>query len=160
MTQLGYYSRNRFEVYEPRTYITSSYYGNLGYAFPTALGAKVAQPDKAVVAISGDGGFMFNVQELSTAVRHKINLVTVLFNDNAYGNVMRDQVNMFDGREYGAQLTNPDFIKLAESFGVNAIRVENGAEELKSAIISSLKLDQPTLIEVPVGEMPNPFRHY
>ena len=160
MTQLGYYSRNRFEVYEPRTYITSSYYGNLGYAFPTALGAKVAQPDKAVVAISGDGGFMFNVQELSTAVRHNINLVTVLFNDNAYGNVMRDQVNMFDGREYGAQLTNPDFIKLAESFGVNAIRVENGAEELKSAIISALKLDQPTLIEVPVGEMPNPFRHY
>ena len=58
------------------------------------------------------------------------------------------------------QLTNPDFIKLAESFGVNAIRVENGAEELKSAIISALKLDQPTLIEVPVGEMPNPFRHY
>ena len=103
---------------------------------------------------------MFNVQELSTAVRHNINLVTVLFNDNAYGNVMRDQVNMFDGREYGAQLTNPDFIKLAESFGVNAIRVENGAEELKSAIISALKLDQPTLIEVPVGEMPNPFRHY
>ena len=160
MTQLGYYSRNRFEVYEPRTYITSSYYGNLGYAFPTALGAKVAQPDKAVVAISGDGGFMFNVQELATAVRHNINVVTVLFNDNAYGNVMRDQVNMFDGREYGARVTNPDFIKLAESFGVNAIRVENGAEELKAAITTALQIDQPTLIEVPVGEMPNPFRHY
>lgn len=160
MTQLGYYSRNRFEVYEPRTYITSSYYGNLGYAFPTALGAKVAQPDKAVVAVSGDGGFMFNVQELSTAVRHNINVVTVLFNDNAYGNVMRDQVNMFDGREYGAKVTNPDFIKLAESFGVNAIRVENGAEELKAAITAALQIDQPTLIEVPVGEMPNPFRHY
>ena len=93
MTQIGYYSRNKYEVYEPGTYLTSSYYGNLGCAYPTALGAKVAKPDKAVVAVSGDGGFMFNVQELSTAVRHKINAVALVFNDNAFGNVMRDQVN-------------------------------------------------------------------
>ena len=84
MTQIGYYSRNRYEVYEPRTYITSSYYGNLGYAYPTALGAKVAKPDKSVVAVSGDGGFMFNVQELATAVQHDINVVVVVFNDNAF----------------------------------------------------------------------------
>jgi len=161
MTQLGYYSRNRYEVYEPRTYITSSYYGNLGFAYPTALGAKVAQPDKAVIAISGDGGFMFNVQELSTAVRHKINVVLVLFNDNAYGNVMRDQINMFDGREYGAQVTNPDFMKLAEAFGVNGTRIENQSPEaLESAIIEAIKHDGPSIIEVPVGPMPNPFRYY
>ena len=113
MTQIGYYSRNRYEVYEPRTYVTSGYYGNLGYAYPTALGAKVAQPDKAVVAVSGDGGFMFNVQELSTAAKHNINVVLVVFNDNAYGNVMRDQVYMFEGRESGAQLDNPEFMKLS-----------------------------------------------
>ena len=68
MTQIGYYSRVNYPVYEPRTYLTSSYYGNLGYAYPVALGAKVAMPDKAVVAISGDGGFMFASQEMSTAV--------------------------------------------------------------------------------------------
>tara|TARA_Y100001960_G_scaffold129552_1_gene137866 strand:+ start:1372 stop:2985 length:1614 start_codon:yes stop_codon:yes gene_type:complete len=160
MTQIGYYSRNRYEVYEPRTYVTSGYYGNLGYAYPTALGAKVAQPDKAVVAVSGDGGFMFNVQELSTAAKHNINVVLVLFNDNAYGNVMRDQVNMFDGREYGAQLNNPDFMKLSEAFGVRAVRVEGGADELESAIREAIGIEAPSLIEVPVGPMPNPFREY
>ncbi len=160
MTQIGYYSRNKFEVYEPRTYITSSYYGNLGYAYPTALGAKVAQPDKAVVAVCGDGGFMFNVQELATAAKHHINVVAVVFNDSAYGNVMRDQVNMFDGREYGAEVHNPDFMKLAEAFGVRGVRVEGGAPELGKAVQESLSIEAPTLIEVPVGPMPNPFRDY
>ena len=160
MTQIGYYSRNKYEVYEPRTYITSSYYGNLGYAYPTALGAKVAQPEKAVVAVCGDGGFMFNVQELATAAKHNINVVAVVFNDNAYGNVMRDQVNMFEGREYGAEVHNPDFMKLAEAFGVRGVRVEGGASELAKAVKESLNIAAPTLIEVPVGPMPNPFRDY
>ena len=160
MTQIGYYSRNKYEVYEPRTYITSSYYGNLGYAYPTALGAKVAQPDKAVVAVCGDGGFMFNVQELATAAKHHINVVAIVFNDNAYGNVMRDQVNMFDGRDYGAEVHNPDFMKLAEAFGVRGVRVEGGASELEQAVQESLNIEAPTLIEVPVGPMPNPFRDY
>jgi len=160
MTQIGYYSRNKFEVYEPRTYITSSYYGNLGYAYPTALGAKVAQPDKAVVVVCGDGGFMFNVQELATAAKHQINVVAVVFNDNAYGNVMRDQINMFNGREYGAEVHNPDFMKLAEAFGVRGVRVEGGALELGKAVQESLSIEAPTLIEVPVGPMPNPFRDY
>ena len=77
MTQIGYYSRNNFPIYEPRTYLTSSYYGNLGFAYPTALGAKVAQPDKAVVSISGDGGFLLHSQELATAAKHAINPVLV-----------------------------------------------------------------------------------
>ena len=160
MTQIGYYSRNKYEVYEPRTYITSSYYGNLGYAYPTALGAKVAQPNKAVVAVCGDGGFMFNVQELATAAKHNINVVAVVFNDNAFGNVMRDQVNMFDGREYGAEVQNPDFMKLAEAFGVRGVRVEGSAADLAKAVKESLSIEAPTLIEVPVGPMPNPFRNY
>ena len=87
MTQVGYYSRTRFPVYEPNTYLTSSYFGNLGFAYPCALGAKVACPDKAVVAVSGDGGFMYNVQELATAVMYGINAVVVVFNDSAFGNV-------------------------------------------------------------------------
>ena len=161
MTQIGYYSRNKYEVYEPRTYLTSSYYGNLGFAYPTALGAKVARPDKPVVAVSGDGGFMFNVQELSTAVHHKINAIVVVFNDNAFGNVMRDQVNMFDGREYGAIVHNPDFMKLADAFGARGVRIEDGdPESLEKELSSSINIEAPTIIEVPVGEMPNPFRDY
>ena len=156
MTQLGYYSRAFYPVYHPRTFLTSSYFGNLGYAYPVALGAKVAQPDKAVVAISGDGGFLFNSQELATAVQHKINAVVIVFNDNAYGNVMRDQVNRFDGRVYGAELHNPDFVKLAEAYGARGVRA-NGPKELESSLREALATDAPTLIEVPVEMMPTPF---
>jgi acetolactate synthase-1/2/3 large subunit len=156
MTQLGYYSRAYFPVYEPRTFITSSYSGNLGYAYPTALGAKVAQPDRPVVALCGDGGFLFNSQELATAVQHGINAIAVVFNDNAYGNVLRDQVNQFNGRAVGAELHNPDFVKLAEAYGVRAARAE-GPEALESALRDALAADAPSLIEVPVGMMPTPF---
>ena len=155
MTQVGYYCRAFFPVYEPRTFLTSSYAGNLGYAFPVALGAKVAQPDKAVVAVSGDGGFLFNSQELATAVQYGINVVVVVFNDNAYGNVLRDQVNRFEGRVYGAALHNPDFVKLAEAYGARGVRVD--ANRLGPALEEALNVDAPTLIEVPVQGMPTPF---
>jgi acetolactate synthase-1/2/3 large subunit len=156
MTQLGYYARAFWPTYEPRTFITSSYSGNLGYAYPTALGAKVAQPDRPVVALCGDGGFLFNSQELATAVQHGINAIAVVFNDNAYGNVLRDQVNQFNGRAVGAELHNPDFVKLAEAYGVRAARAE-GPEALESALRDALAADAPSLIEVPVGMMPTPF---
>ena len=156
MTQIGYYCRSFYPVYQPRTFITSSYAGNLGYAFPVALGAKVAQPDKAVVAVSGDGGFLFNSQELATAVQYGINVVVVVFNDNAYGNVLRDQVNRFAGRIYGADLHNPDFVKLAAAYGARGVRAE-GAEQLAAALQEALSVDAPTLIEVPVPPMPTPF---
>src|SRR5438552_15368105 len=90
MTQIGYYARPFWPVYEPRTYLTSSYSGNLGFAFPTALGAKVARPDRPVVAVCGDGGFLFNAQELATAVRYGISVVVVLFTDDASGTAGRD----------------------------------------------------------------------
>jgi len=156
MTQLGYYSRAHYPVYEPRTFITSSYSGNLGYAYPTGLGAKVAQPDKAVVVLSGDGGFMFNSQEMATAVQHNINAVVVVFNDNAFGNVKRDQMNQFNGRTIGADLHNPDFVKLAEAYGAKGF-LANGPAELESTLKQALTLDSPVLIEVPVGPMPSPF---
>ena len=156
MTQIGYYSRVFYPVYTPGTYLTSSYFGNLGFAFPTALGAKVALPDRAVVAVSGDGGFLFNSQELSTAVQYGINAVVVVFNDNAFGNVLRDQTTRFNGRTIGAKLHNPDFVKLAEAYGARGVRAE-GAEQLESALREALTIEAPTLIEVPVGMMKSPW---
>ena len=156
VTQVGYYSTARYPVYTPRTYISSSYFVNLGFAYPTALGAKVARPDKAVVAVSGDGGFLFNSQELATAVQYGINAVVVVFNDNAYGNVFRDQTNRFTGRTIGSELHNPDFVKLAEAYGARGIKAE-GPEQLESKLREALAIEAPTLIEVPVGMMPPPF---
>ena len=156
-TQVGYWSSNGFPVYEPRTYLTSGYQGTLGYGFATALGAQVGNPDKRVVSINGDGGFMYNVQELSTAVLHKIPLTTVVFNDNAYGNVKRIQQENYRGRTIASDLLNPDFVKLAESFGMLGLRTET-PEGLKDAIEEAFKHDGPALIEVPVGPMPNPSR--
>lgn len=156
MTQVGYYSRLFYPVETPGTYLTSSYFGNLGYAWPTALGAKVAQPDRAVVCVSGDGGFLFNSQELATAVQHRINAVAVVFNDNAYGNVMRDQIDRFDGRVVGAQLHNPDFVKLAEAYGARGVRADD-APALERALREALDTDLPTLIEVPIGPVQSPL---
>ncbi|MBL4599385.1 MAG: hypothetical protein JKX93_10485, partial [Rhizobiaceae bacterium] len=134
----------------------------LGFGFNTALGVKVANPDKAVVSISGDGGFMFGVQELATAVQHKINVVAIVFNNNAYGNVLRDQQTAYDGRILGSELVNPDFVKLAESFGVTATRVDNAAA-LKTALATALDADEPRLIEVTIERgsetPPWPFLH-
>src|SRR5207253_3730108 len=127
MTQIGYYSRPFWPVYRPRTYLTSSYSGNLGFEVPTALGVKVARPERPVIAITGDGGFMYNSQELSTAVREKINAVIVLFNDEAYGNVARDLDESWGGA-HGAAVTNPDFMKLADAYGVVGLRASKPTE--------------------------------
>jgi acetolactate synthase-1/2/3 large subunit len=157
MTQLGYYGRLYYPVYQPGTYLNSSYFGNLGFAWPTALGAKVAQPDRPVVALSGDGGFLFNSQELASAVQHGINAIAVVFNDNAYGNVLRDQHDRYgEHREIGSRLHNPDFVKLAEAYGARGVRADS-PEKLESALREAIAIDAPTLIEVPVGPMPSPF---
>ena len=157
MTQIGYYSRTGYPVNLPRTHITSSYYGNLGYAYPTALGAKVGRPDLPVLAVSGDGGFLFNSQEMATAKQFNINATVVVFNDNAYGNVMRDQKLTFDGRVYGSELENPDFEKLAEAYGINYFKA-NSPDELNEYTKKSFNIEQPTFIEVPVGPMPKPWK--
>jgi acetolactate synthase I/II/III large subunit len=154
MTQIGYYSRPFWPVFRPRTYINSSYSGNLGFEYPTALGAKVACPDRPVVAICGDGGFMYNVQELSTAVKYGINVVAVVFNDEAYGNVSRDLDEAWGGT-WEAGFRNPDFMKLADAFGVAGIRVEKPTE-VGEAVKKALALNRPALIEVKVGRMPRP----
>jgi len=154
MTQIGYYSRPGWPVYHPRTYLSSSYSGNLGYAFPVALGAKVGRPDRPVVSVSGDGGFLYNAQELATAVRHKINVIAVVFNDNSFGNVARDLDEAWGG-EFGAALHNPDFMKLADAFGVRGMRAKEPLE-VGRLVRAAIDMDQPVLIEVPVVRMPRP----
>lgn len=154
MTQVGYYSRPAWPVYHPRTYISSSYSGNLGFEYPTALGAKVAQPDRPVVSVSGDGGFLYNAQEMSTAVNYKINAVHVVFNDNAFGNVARDLDEAWGGH-YGSMLHNPDFMKLADAFGVHGVRAKDPLE-VGRLVADAVQLDRPVLIEVPVSRMPRP----
>lgn len=158
LSQVGFASWYGFPIYQPRTFITSGYQGTLGSGFPTALGAKVAHPDRPVVAITGDGGFMFGVQELATAVQFKIGVVTLVFNNNAYGNVRRDQRERFGGRVVGSDLLNPDFVKLAESFGVGAARVTSPGA-FRPALERALADGGPALIviEVPTDSETTPW---
>ena len=155
MTQIGYYSRPFWPTYGGRTYLTSSYSGNLGFEYPVALGAKVACPTRPVIAVIGDGGFMYNVQELATAVQQKINVIAVVFNDNAFGNVARD-LDEWWGGAYGAALHNPDFMKLADAFGVHGMRAKEPTQ-VGALVRDAIQLDRPVLIEVPVGRMPTPI---
>jgi acetolactate synthase I/II/III large subunit len=150
ISQVGFASYFGFPVYEPRTFVTCGYQGTLGFGFPTALGVKVGNPEKPVVSITGDGGFMFGVQELAAAVQHDINLVTVLFNNNSFGNVLRDQQTKFRG-PLGSELRNPDFVKLAESFGAHGWRART-PEELRGLLERGFAQRGPVLIEVPVPQ--------
>jgi acetolactate synthase-1/2/3 large subunit len=156
MNQMGYYSRNYWPTYAPRSYLTSSSLATLGAAWPVALGAALGAPDRPVVAVCGDGGFLYNAQELATAVQYNIPTIVVLFNDNAYGNVMRAQEEQFDGRVIGTRLHNPDFVHFAQSFGVWARRAKD-ANELGDALRLALAARRPALIEVPVGPMQREF---
>lgn len=156
LTQIGYVSRLSFPIYRSRTFLTPGYQGTLGWGFATALGAKAALPAKAVVAISGDGGFMFNVQELATAVQHNIPVVVVLMNDGAFGNVLRTQSEDFGNRLIATDLRNPDFVKLAESFGALGLRAKT-PQDLRKALRQAFEAGRPTVIEVPVGSMPSPW---
>jgi acetolactate synthase-1/2/3 large subunit len=156
LTQVAYASRLLYEARHPRTFITSGYQGTLGWGVATGLGVKHALGDVPVVSINGDGGLMFTVQELATAVRHRIALVTVVFNDAAYGNVRYMQRNMHGNRTIASDLANPDFVKLGESFGIMSLRVRD-PEGLRGAIEKALRANEPALIEVPVGDMPFPW---
>ena len=157
LTQVGYVGRMAFPVYQPRTYIHSGYQGTLGFGFATALGAKVGRPDRPVVSVSGDGGFMYNVQELSTAVKHGIDIVAIVFADGAYGNVRRMQKEDYGNRLIGVDLRNPQFPKMAESFGAAGVRTTT-PEGLGRELAAALKRRGTTLIEVAVGEMPDPWK--
>jgi len=160
LSQMGFASyTGAFPVLAPRTYVTEGFQGTLGFGFPTALGVKVAHPNKAVVAMTGDGGFQFALAELATAAQYGIAVVIVLFNNRAYGNVLRDQQQQFDGRVIGARLQNPDFVRLAESFEVTGQRVTT-PRQLRDALEQGLALGAPMLIEVdvPPGSESSPWK--
>ena len=154
VTQLGFYARTHWQVHHPKTYIDSGYQFNLGYAFPTALGAKVAQPDRPVVCIAGDGGFMFNASELATAVKYGINVVTLVLRNDSFGNVARDLDDVFSGT-YETDLHNPDFVKFAESFGAVGMRAASPMD-IATLLPAALELQQPVIIDVPFSDMPIP----
>lgn len=159
LTQIGYVSRLAFPAYRPRSFISNGYQGTLGWGFATALGVKLARPEAPVVSINGDGGFMYTVQELATAVRHNVPVVAVVFNDNAYGNVRRMQEELYGNRVIATDLANPDWLKLAESFGVMGVRAKT-PDALEAALRRAIAAEAPVLIEVPCGPMPDPWRFF
>lgn len=151
LSQVGFTSYFGYPVNLPRSYISEGFQGTLGFGFPTALGVKVAHPGRDVVCITGDGGFMFAVQELATARQEDIGLVTLLFNNAAYGNVMRDQKLGFGNRLIGSALENPDFVALAKAFQVDTARVDT-PEALRPVLEQALASGRPWLIEVMVPQ--------
>ena len=158
ITQVGYASWYGFPVYAPRHHVNTGYQGTLGFGYATALGVKIANPDCAVVNIAGDGGFLFTSNEMATAAQYNLPRVTVLFNNNRFLNVQRQQNDWFGGRRIGSDLKNPDFIRYAESFGIHAQRVAT-PEALVTAIRAGLERNAPALIEVPCGDMTTPWPH-
>ena len=146
-TMAAYWATRGMPCYEPRTYIAPHGWTSIGFAFPAALGAKMARPDRQVIVISGDGGFQLNLQELGTAAQYGIKVVVLLFNDGAWG-VLRDrQRDYFGGRYFATDLKNPDFVKLAESYGLAATRV-NARQELSGALSNALGRDEFHLIDI------------
>lgn len=154
MTQMAYFSNAAFPVYQPRTYFTPGYQGTLGWGYPTSLGVKVGAPDQVVVSVNGDGGFGFALNELATQARHGIASITLVFNDGAYGNVKRIQEVDFAGRTIASDLTNPNYQKLAEAFGI-AGRKATTPDELAVHLREAIKANEPALIEIPVPPMPD-----
>ena len=159
VTQVGFVSWYGFQTYAPRQHITAGEMGTLGFGFATALGVAVGNPGKKVVQVSGDGGFMFNVQELSIAAQYNIPLVSIIFNDNTFTNVQRQQDEWFDGRRICSDLHNPDFAKLAELYGIQGLHADSPVA-LKGQLEKAFQHDGPSIIEVSVKErMPTPWKY-
>lgn len=155
-TSVAYMCHMAYPVYSPRTYLSTSYMGTLGFGYPAALGVKVARPDAPVVTVTGDGGFLFAAAELATAVQHGIHTVTVVFDDGAYGNSNRDQHDRYGGREFGTLLRNPDWTALAEAFGAHGVPVDDLAE-LPGVLSEACAADHSTVVAVPMRRLPSPF---
>jgi acetolactate synthase-1/2/3 large subunit len=156
VTQIGFASRLAFPVLRPRTYFSPGYQDTLGWGYGTALGIKVARPDVPVLAIAGDGGFLYQIGELATAVQHRIPVVAVVFDNSSFGNVRLLQETLYGNRTIASDLKNPDFVRLAESFGAAAYRART-PDELQRVLSRALSDDAPALVEVPCGPMPNPW---
>jgi acetolactate synthase-1/2/3 large subunit len=156
VTQVGFASRLALPVHAPRTFLSPGYQDTLGWGYGTALGAQAAAPGRKVVLATGDGGFMFQAAELATAMHHKLPVVVVVFDDRAFGNVRRIQAQQYGNRLIASDLTNPDFVRFAESFGMTAFRAAS-PDALEEALRKAFALNAPALVHVPVGEMPSPW---
>lgn len=156
LTQCGYVSRFAFPSYAPRTALSTGYQGTLGYGIATAIGAAHARPDTRVVSITGDGGALFTITELASAVQHQVPVTIIVFNDNAFGNVKRLQKDNYNERFIASDLRSPDFVALAQSFGAVGIRAET-PDALQSALVAAFAEHGPVVIEVPFGEVPSPW---
>ena len=156
VSQIGFASRVALPVEHPRTFLSPGYQDNLGWGFGTALGAKVAMPDKKVLAIAGDGGFLYQIGELATAVRHNIAVVVVVFDNGGFGNVKRIQQERYGNRLIASDLTNPDFVRLADSFGIASFKATD-ARQLEDALHKAFALEAPALVWVPHGDVPSPW---
>ncbi|HEX4207783.1 MAG TPA: thiamine pyrophosphate-binding protein [Ktedonobacteraceae bacterium] len=149
MTMLGYASALHMPVYEPRTHIHPSELCTIGCGLPLALGAKVAAPERPVVALCGDAGFLLNVGEMATAVQEKIPVVIVIFNDQTFSAVKKDQQRRFDQRYFATDVVEPNYVALAEAFHARGMYAET-PDALSDAIRSAIQYAGPTLIEVPL----------
>jgi thiamine pyrophosphate-dependent acetolactate synthase large subunit-like protein len=152
-TGINYWMEWHFPVLAPRTFLYPVGSATLGYAVPAAIGAKVAMPERAVVAVVGDGGFMFSVNELATAVKYRLGIVFLVLNDERYGAIKYLQEAMFGGRWGEADLVNPDFVALARAFHAEGRRVQ-GLDELGPALTQALGRQGPTVLELPIGVLP------
>ncbi|MBO0702994.1 MAG: hypothetical protein J2P38_08680, partial [Candidatus Dormibacteraeota bacterium] len=156
LTQVGFVAEIGFEVRDRFSFVTAGYQGTLGFGFPTSLGFKVGAPDRDVCVLTGDGGFGYALQELSTARANQIGVTVLLFVDGWWGNVRRTQQEDFGGRYLGTTLVNPDFVELAHSFGIAATRVED-PERLTQLLRERSGAVEPALIVIPQGEVPSPW---
>lgn len=148
-TGINYWMEWRFPVLAPRTFLYPVGSATLGYGVPAAIGAKIARPDRPVLCVAGDGGFMYSVNELATAVKYRLPVVFLVMNDDRYGAIKWLQETLFQGRWGEADLANPDFPALARAFGARGERVA-GVEALGPAITRALAADGPTVLELPM----------
>ena len=137
-----------FPAHEPETVFIANGLAGMGIALPTAIAAKLVHPQRKVVTVNGDGGFLMNVQELETAVRLKTPIVNVIWENRQYGSIVWKQDKRF-GRHFGTDFGNPDFVKLADAFGMPAWRIE-GVEDFGPTLRRALDLDVPSLIVLPI----------
>lgn len=149
MTMMAYEGVRYLPIYEPRTFLFPRGFGTLGSAMPTALGAKMGRPDRQVVSVSGDGGFQFTLEELGAAVHHQIPVAIVIFNDGTHTAVKAAQKRTYPGRYIAVDLVNPDYVKIADAYGIEGIRAES-AEALSEALLHAKSVNGPVLIDVPI----------
>ena len=153
----GYVAQRAFPAYEPGTFFHPHGWVGIGYSFPSSMGAKTGAPTRQVLCISGDGGFQYNMQELGTAVQYGISPIVLLFNDNAWGALQSMQRRSMGGRYFGSDLVNPDFVALAQAYGIAAARV-HGADQLLDELEAALARNAISIIEAAIPEGLEAFR--